>query len=97
MPALAVLPSPLSLARMKNSQQSASIQIHLEEFFKDLAKVPGLERQFSPEDLPQLLHAGLSHVPAGIGGTVQMRPEHCDSALRLRDCLVVASNPMLKH
>ncbi len=47
---------------MNHNHDLASVQGHLEEFFKQLASIPGLEGQLGPEDLPQLLEAGLSHV-----------------------------------
>ena len=39
-----------------------AVQAHLDQFFTQLAQCPELEGQLSPEDLPQLLEAGLSHV-----------------------------------
>src|SRR3984893_13939175 len=47
---------------MKNNQPSTAVQAHLDQFFTQLAQCPELESQLSPEDLPQLLEAGLSHV-----------------------------------
>jgi transposase-like protein len=38
------------------------VQAHLNEFFAQLAQSPDLDKNLSPEDLPQLLEAGLSHV-----------------------------------
>jgi len=54
--------SPSFLVHMKSNDELGSVQAHLNEFFNKLAKCPGLERQLSPADLPQLLEAGLSHV-----------------------------------
>ncbi len=53
---------------MKTTLDSAAVQSHLEEFLAQLARCPELEGQLSPEDLPQLLEAGLSHV---LNGTLQ--------------------------
>jgi putative transposase len=47
---------------MNNNQASTAVQAHLDQFFTQLAQCPELEGQLSPEDLPQLLEAGLSHV-----------------------------------
>jgi transposase-like protein len=47
---------------MKNNHDTAAVQAHLDQFFGKLAKCPELKDQLSPEDLPQLLEAGLSHV-----------------------------------
>src|SRR5438270_4018083 len=47
---------------MKNNQDDALVQEHLVKFFSRLARCPELEGQLSPQDLPQLLEAGLSHV-----------------------------------
>ncbi len=59
---VANLPSPLSIVHMNYNQTSATVQAHLDEFFAQLAQCPELEGQLCPEDLPQLLQAGLSHV-----------------------------------
>ena len=53
---------PLSLVHMNNNQESSAVQAHLDEFFSQLAPCPELEGKLSPQDLPQLLQAGLSHV-----------------------------------
>ena len=53
---------PLSLVHMNNNQESSAVQAHLDEFFSQLAQCPELEGKLSPQDLPQLLQAGLSHV-----------------------------------
>jgi len=50
---------------MKTTQDSPSVQAHLDEFFKELAQCPELHGQLSPQDLPQLLQAGLAHVLHG--------------------------------
>jgi putative transposase len=50
---------------MKNNQASSTVQAHLEEFFSQLAQCPELEGQLGPEDLPQLLEAGLARVLKG--------------------------------
>jgi transposase-like protein len=47
---------------MNDTQVSSSVQVHLDEFFRQLALCPELHSQLSPQDLPQLLQAGLSHV-----------------------------------
>jgi len=47
---------------MNNNHASTAVQAHLDRFFSQLAECPELEGQLSPEDLPQLLQAGLSHV-----------------------------------
>jgi putative transposase len=47
---------------MKNNRPNLALQAHLDQFFSKLAQSPELEGQLSPEDLPQLLQAGLSHV-----------------------------------
>jgi putative transposase len=59
---VASLPSPLSIEQMNNNHSSSEVQAHLEQFFSQLAGCPELEGQVGPEDLPQLLQAGLSHV-----------------------------------
>lgn len=59
---VAGLPSPLSILQMNNNRAVSAVQAHLDQFFSQLSKAPELEEQFSPEDLPQLLEAGLSHV-----------------------------------
>jgi putative transposase len=59
---LATLPSPLSITHMYSTQDHPSLQAHLNEFFARIASSPELQDQLSPEDLPQLLEAGLSHV-----------------------------------
>ena len=56
------LPSPLCIVHMNDNHTSSEVQAHLDQFFAQLAQCPGLENQLSPEDLPQLLQAGLSHV-----------------------------------
>ena len=53
---------------MKNNQESSAVQAHLEQFFSQLAQCPELEGQLGPEDLPQLLEAGLAQV---LKGTLQ--------------------------
>ena len=63
---VANLPSPLSLGHMNNKQEQSALQAHLDEFFAQLARCPELEGQLSPEDLPQLLEAGLTHVLKGV-------------------------------
>src|SRR5882762_4430293 len=62
---VASLPSPLFNRQMNNNQDSSAVQVHLNQFFAQLAKCPELEGQLGPEDLPQLLVAGLSHVLKG--------------------------------
>ena len=62
---VAILPSPLSIGQMNNNQESSDVQAHLDQFFAQLAQCPQLEGQLTPEDLPQLLEAGLSHVLKG--------------------------------
>ena len=47
---------------MHTTHDHASLQAHLDEFFARIANSPDLREQLSPEDLPQLLEAGLSHV-----------------------------------
>ena len=59
---LATLPSPLCIGHMHTTQDHPSLQAHLDEFFARIASSPELQDQLSPEDLPQLLEAGLSHV-----------------------------------
>src|SRR5580765_6570939 len=59
---LATLPSPLSIVHMKNTHHQPSLQAHLDEFFSRIANTPELRDQLCPEDLPQLLEAGLSQV-----------------------------------
>ena len=59
---VASLPSPLSIVQMNNNRAVSAVQAHLNQFFSQLTRTPELEEQFSPEDLPQLLEAGLSHV-----------------------------------
>jgi transposase-like protein len=51
---------------MKNNQESSTVQAHLEQFFSQLAQCPELEGQLGPEDLPQLLEAGLAQVLGGV-------------------------------
>jgi transposase-like protein len=50
---------------MNPTQDDHNVQVHLDEFFQQLAQCPELHRQLSPRDLPQLLQAGLSHVLQG--------------------------------
>jgi len=59
---VANLPSPLSIVQMNNNQDASAVQAHLDQFFSQLTQYPELERQLTPQDLPQLLQAGLSHV-----------------------------------
>jgi putative transposase len=59
---VANLPSPLSIVQMNNNQEASAVQAHLDQFFSQLTQYPELERSLTPEDLPQLLQAGLSHV-----------------------------------
>ena len=59
---VASLPSPLSIVQMNNNRAVSAVQAHLDQFFSQLTQSPELEERFSPEDLPQLLEAGLSHV-----------------------------------
>lgn len=59
---LATLPSPLCIGHMHSNQDRPSLQVHLDEFFGRIANCPELQDQLGPEDLPQLLEAGLSHV-----------------------------------
>ena len=47
---------------MNNNQASSAVQAHLNQFFSQLGQCPELEGQLGPEDLPQLLEAGLAHV-----------------------------------
>src|ERR1043165_1722036 len=65
---VASLPSPRFLGHMKRNQESSTVQAHLEQFFAQLAQCPELEGQLGPEDLPQLLEAGLAQV---LGGTLK--------------------------
>jgi transposase-like protein len=51
---------------MNNNQASSAVQAHLDQFFTQLAQCPELEGQLGPEDLPQLLEAGLAHVLKGV-------------------------------
>jgi transposase-like protein len=51
---------------MNNNQESSAVQAHLDQFFTQLAQCPELEGQLGPEDLPQLLEAGLAHVLKGV-------------------------------
>ena len=50
---------------MDINQDSSQVQAHLNQFFAQLARCPELEGQLGPEDLPQLLEAGLAHVLKG--------------------------------
>jgi transposase-like protein len=50
---------------MNNNQEPSGVQAHLDQFFSQLSRCPELEGQLGPEDLPQLLEAGLSHVLKG--------------------------------
>ena len=50
---------------MENNQDPSQVQAHLNQFFAQLAQCPELERQLGPQDLPQLLQAGLAHVLKG--------------------------------
>lgn len=59
---LATLPSPLCIGHMHTTHDRPSLQAHLDEFFARITSSPELCGQLSPEDLPQLLEAGLSHV-----------------------------------
>lgn len=59
------LPSPLSIGQMNHTHDSSGVQAHLNQFFSQLAKYPELEGQLGPQDLPQLLEAGLAHVLKG--------------------------------
>lgn len=63
---VANLRSPLSIMHMNNNHAASEVQAHLDQFFSQLTQSPGLEGQLSPEDLPQLLQAGLSHVLNGM-------------------------------
>jgi len=65
---VASLPSPLSIVHMDNNHAASAVQAHLDQFFSQLAKCPELEGQLGPEDLPQLLEAGLAHI---LKGTLQ--------------------------
>src|SRR5436309_11184432 len=47
---------------MNTTQASPSLQAHLDQFFSQLADSPEWHDQLSPQDLPQLLQAGLSHL-----------------------------------
>ncbi len=47
---------------MYHTQDHPSLQHHLDEFFGRIANSPELQDQLGPEDLPQLLEAGLAHV-----------------------------------
>ncbi|HWW03086.1 MAG TPA: IS256 family transposase [Candidatus Acidoferrum sp.] len=47
---------------MDSTHDRPRLQAHLDEFFGRIANSPELCEQLSPEDLPQLLEAGLSHV-----------------------------------
>ncbi len=51
---------------MKNNQESSTVQAHLEQFFSQLAQCPELAGRLGPEDLPQLLEAGLAQVLGGV-------------------------------
>lgn len=59
---MASLPSPLSIVHMNDNRPVPILQARLDEFFSALSQIPELEGQLSPEDLPQLLEAGISHV-----------------------------------
>src|ERR1043165_4312405 len=50
---------------MNNNQDASAVQGHLHQFFSQLAQCPELEGELGPEDLPQLLEAGLAHVLKG--------------------------------
>lgn len=56
---------PSFIVHMKNNQTSSQVQAHLDQFFSQLAQCPELEGQLGPEDLPQLLEAGLAQVLKG--------------------------------
>jgi len=62
---VASLPSPRSIGQMNDNQESSEVQGHLNQFFSKLAACPELEGQLGPQDLPQLLEAGLAHVLKG--------------------------------
>jgi putative transposase len=47
---------------MNTTQEGFSVQAHLDRFFHQLAQCPELHKQLSPQDLPELLQAGLSQV-----------------------------------
>jgi putative transposase len=47
---------------MNPNQEDSQVQEHLNQFFAQLARSPQLAGQFTPQDLPQLLEAGLAHV-----------------------------------
>ena len=53
---------PSRIGHMHSIHEHPSLQAHLDEFFGRLANSPELQGQLSPEDLPRLLEAGLSHV-----------------------------------
>jgi len=50
---------------MNNNHDTSAVQAHLDQFFSHLAQSPDLEGQLRPQDLPQLLQAGLAHVLKG--------------------------------
>ena len=50
---------------MNDNQESSEVQAHLNQFFSKVATCPELEGRLGPEDLPQLLEAGLAHVLKG--------------------------------
>ena len=50
---------------MNNNHDTSAVQAHLDQFFSQLAQSPDLEGQLRPQDLPQLLQAGLAHVLKG--------------------------------
>lgn len=56
---------PSFIVHMKNNQPSSQVQAHLDQFFSQLAQCPELEGQLGPQDLPQLLEAGLAQVLKG--------------------------------
>jgi len=62
---VASLPSPHSIGHMNNKQETSEVQAHLNQFFSELANCPELEGRLGPEDLPQLLEAGLAQVLKG--------------------------------
>lgn len=57
----ASLPSPLFIVHMNTTHDQPSLQARLNEFFGQVAHCPELHG-LGPEDLPQLLQAGLSSV-----------------------------------
>lgn len=58
------LPSSPSFAfnHMNTTQESASVQTHVEQFLRQAAQSPELAVHLSPQDLPRLLQLGFAHM-----------------------------------